>query len=85
MAHRERLSALGNMAATVAHEIRTLSMRVSMGLQASQRGVLPNSDERSTPLYRADAWRGTTVKLSCGRVPFVSPPAGPSSAGRSDR
>jgi signal transduction histidine kinase len=43
--HRERLSALGNLAATVAHEIRNPLNAVSMGLQRLKAEFQPTDDQ----------------------------------------
>jgi signal transduction histidine kinase len=42
--HRERLSSLGNMAATVAHEVRNPLNAISMGLQRLKVEFQPNDD-----------------------------------------
>jgi signal transduction histidine kinase len=65
VAHGERLSALGNMAATVAHEIRNPLNSVSMGLHRLKREFRPTRDEEKyahfIELMRAEVQRLNSI------------------------
>lgn len=65
VAHGERLSALGNMAATVAHEIRNPLNSVSMGLHRLKREFRPTRDEKKyshfIELMRAEVQRLNSI------------------------
>jgi signal transduction histidine kinase len=65
VAHGERLSTLGNMAATVAHEIRNPLNSVSMGLHRLKREFRPTRDEEKyshfIELMRAEVQRLNSI------------------------
>ncbi|MCE3242218.1 MAG: two-component system sensor histidine kinase ZraS [Deltaproteobacteria bacterium] len=71
VAQRDRLSALGNMAATVAHEIRNPLNSVSMGLQRLKGEFRPTQDEEEYSRF-IELMRGEVQRLNSIVEEFLS-------------
>jgi signal transduction histidine kinase len=71
VAHRERLSALGNLAATVAHEVRNPLNAISMGLQRLRMEFQPTED-RDQYSHLTELMLGETHRLNSIVEQFLS-------------
>jgi signal transduction histidine kinase len=71
VARRERLSALGHLAATVAHEVRNPLNAISMGLQRLKGEFRPTTDEQEYAHF-VELMRGEVTRLNSIVEEFLS-------------